>query len=251
VVQAGSVTEVPLSGGFVNDVVRVGDTVRRPQGARAGFVHRLLESFAGHGWGGAPRFLGVDGAGREILEFLDGQVAWRPDQLAQVRGEQALQAVARLVRQFHDLTAGTPLAQGQEVVCHNDLSPKNTIYRQVGDGSLDPVAFIDWDLAAPGARIHDVAHVCWQYIGLRPRGIEVARAADLMRLVSDAYGLDGRERLVETVLWWQDRCWRGIRSAAATGDPAMTRLCDAGIPQEIRDAYGWVDRNRSRLQAAL
>jgi len=31
-----------------------------------------------------------------------------------------------------------------------------------------PVAFIDWDLAVPGRRIHDVAHVCWQYLGLGP-----------------------------------------------------------------------------------
>jgi Ser/Thr protein kinase RdoA (MazF antagonist) len=42
--------------------------------------------------------------------------------------------VARLVRQFHDLTAGTPLAGDQEVVCHNDLSPKNTVYRDDREG---------------------------------------------------------------------------------------------------------------------
>jgi len=36
--------------------------------------------------------------------------------------------VAELVRQFHDLTTGTPLAGDQEVVCHHDLSPKNTVY---------------------------------------------------------------------------------------------------------------------------
>jgi len=42
--------------------------------------------------------------------------------------------VARLVRQFHDLTAGTPLAGDQEVVYHNDLSPKNTVYRDDREG---------------------------------------------------------------------------------------------------------------------
>ncbi|WEB45065.1 phosphotransferase [Streptomyces yunnanensis] len=65
------------------------------------------------------------------------------------------------------LTAGTALAGSHEVVCHNDLSPKNTVYRPV-DGALRPVAFIDWDLAAPGARIHEVAHVCGQYLRLGP-----------------------------------------------------------------------------------
>jgi Ser/Thr protein kinase RdoA (MazF antagonist) len=65
--------------------------------------------------------------------------------------------VARLVRQFHDLTAGTALAGHHEAVCHNDLSPKNTVYRDLEAG-WRPVAFIDWDLAAPGARLHDVAY---------------------------------------------------------------------------------------------
>lgn len=35
-----------------------------------------------------------------------------------------------------------------EVVCHNDLSPKNTVYRDTG-GQLLPAAFIDWDIAGP------------------------------------------------------------------------------------------------------
>ncbi|MGV4986738.1 hypothetical protein ACVB8X_12925 [Streptomyces sp. NRAIS4] len=61
--------------------------------------------------------------------------------------DESLVAVARLLREFHDLTAGTALAGDHEVVCHNDLSPMNTVYRPVS-GSLRPTAFIDWDLAA-------------------------------------------------------------------------------------------------------
>jgi hypothetical protein len=49
-----------------------------------------------------------------------------------VNSPESLAGIARLVRQFHDLTAGTPLAGDQEVVCHNDLSPKNTVYRDDG-----------------------------------------------------------------------------------------------------------------------
>ena len=57
-----------------------------------------------------------------------GSLAVRIEQL------EYLAEVARLVRQFHDLTAGTPLAGDQEVVCHNDLSPKNTVYRDDREG---------------------------------------------------------------------------------------------------------------------
>ena len=72
--------EVPLPGGSVSTAVRVGDTVRRRQAAP--FVHRLLDFFQRAGWDAAPRFLGFDGQGREILSFVDGHVAWAADQPA-------------------------------------------------------------------------------------------------------------------------------------------------------------------------
>jgi len=163
-------------------VVRVGDTVRRPSSGR--FVHELLGFFERSGWVGAPRFLGVDEQGREILSFVEGYVAWEPG-VAGLTEEASLVRVAELVREFHDLTAGTSLAGDQEVVCHNDLGPFNTVYIR-GDTGLHAVAFIDWDLAAPGRRIHDVAHVCWLYLGLGP-GADAERAARGIRLICDAY----------------------------------------------------------------
>src|ERR1700727_3956491 len=113
------------------------------------------------------RVRGTDGQGREVLSFIDGHVAWEPAQPPSVTSDASLAGVARLVREFHDLTAGTALAGGAEVVCHNDLSPKNTVYRDDGAG-LRPTTFIDWDIAGPGERIHDLAHVCWQYLALGP-----------------------------------------------------------------------------------
>lgn len=135
-------------------------------------------------------------------------------------------------------------------MCHNDLSPKNTVYRPVG-GALRPVAFIDWDLAAPGARIHDVAHVCWQYLGLGPAVADAAEAARRMRLIADNYALRDRQGLLPTILWWQDRCWRGIESKADEGDVAMGRLRDAGTITEVQRAYQWVSDHRDTLERAL
>jgi len=226
-----------LPGGFVNSVVRVGDTVRRPPAPP--FVHRLLAHLAAHDWPGAPRFLGIDDQGREILTYVAGHVPWQQP----VRTDASLAGVARLVRAFHDLTAGTTLAGDAEVVCHNDLSPKNTVY---GPGA-EPVAFIDWDLAAPGARIHDVAHTCWQFVGLGP-GVDPTEAARRVRLVADAYGLTDRADLVETILWWQDRCWRGIDARADAGDPAMARLRDDGAVRGVRAARDWTAAHRHLLE---
>jgi len=249
------VSEYPLRGGSVSTVVRVGDTVRRQPGRR--FVRELLGFFERSGWGGAPRFLGVDEQGREILTFVDGYVPWQERDAPSapsasgasgVAAEASLVRVAELVREFHDLTAGTPLAGEAEVVCHNDLTPNNTVYSCGGVG-LRPVAFIDWDLAAPGRRIHDVAHVCWQYLGLGP-GAAAGPAARGIRLICDAYRLDGRDGIVDVIMWWQDRCWRGIQAGADAGDPAMVRLRDDGAVREVRAAFEWVAAHRSELEVS-
>ncbi|MEV7979843.1 phosphotransferase [Streptomyces sp. NPDC086519] len=192
----------------------------------------------------------MDDEGREVLGYLDGHVAWESRQPASVSSDESLVTVARLVRGFHDLTAGTPLAGDQEVVCHNDLSPKNTVY-QLSSGGLRPAAFIDWDLAAPGARIHDIAHVCWQYLDLGPSVTDIDNAARRMRLIVDSYELSDRQRLVSTILWWQDRCWRGIEAQADAGDVAMARLRDAGAVRQVQTACQWVTDHRAALERAV
>jgi Phosphotransferase enzyme family len=244
------VAEVPLPGGFVNHVVRIGDTVRRDLGSRAEFAHRLLGHFEHHGWAGAPRLLGVDEHGREILTYLEGHVPWQ-SQTERVDSSESLVRAARLVRQFHDLTAGTPLAGDHEVVCHNDLSPKNTVYRESDGGLLLPVAFLDWDIAAPGSRIHDVAHMCWQYLDLGPSVDDVATTSHRMRLICDAYGLADRSRVAESILWWQDRCWRGIDAGAEAGDTAMAGLRASGAVTSVRAAYDWVLTHQTEIEATL
>ncbi|HYZ91542.1 MAG TPA: phosphotransferase [Actinomycetota bacterium] len=217
---------------------------------RADYVHRLLAHFEAHRWTAAPRFLGVDDEGREVLSYLEGHVAWEEEQPDGVGSDECLQVVGRLVREFHDLTAGASLAEGAEVVCHNDLAPRNTVYRSAGD-LLRPVAFIDWDSAAPGKRIHDVAHACWQYVGLGPRYADVADAARRVRLLCDAYGLDDRRDVVETILWWQDRCWRGIDAKADAGDEAMSYLRARGAVSDVRACYDWVAEHRTVFEAAM
>jgi hypothetical protein len=242
--------EIRLPGGFVSDVVRDGETVRRTPAKNAPFVRELLDLFAQLGWAGAPRFLGIDSAGRDILSFVTGHVAWERAQPPDVVCDESLAAVARLVREFHDLTAGSHLAGAEQVVCHNDLSPKNTVYTDRGCG-LRPVAFLDWDLAAPGLRIHDVAHMCWQYLNLGPSIRDLAAAVRGLRVLCDAYGLADRAGLIGTILWWQDRCWRGIESGAASGDRACLALRAAGLVDEVRAAWSWVDCHHREMDEGI
>ena len=95
-------SEIPLAGGDVNIVVRVGDTVRRPQGSWSPAVHALLEWYERVGFDGAPRFLGVDEQDREILSFVEGDPAFAPVPA----GDEVLEALGRLLRAAHDAQAG-------------------------------------------------------------------------------------------------------------------------------------------------
>lgn len=239
-----------LPGGFVNTVTRVGDTVRRTAGPNATFVHLLLEHLAAAGWTGAPRSYGLDAQGREVLDFVPGRTGVEPAVRAQAGEDQSLVALTRLVRELHDLTAGTALAEGQEVVCHHDLDPRNTVYQEQ-DGVLLPVALIDWDLAAPGRRVQDVARIVWQFLPLAAGVTDLAGTARRLRLVADTYGLIDRDQLLPTVLWWQERCWRGIEAGAAAGQPAMIALRSAGVVTAVREAQAWTQDQRSLLETAL
>jgi hypothetical protein len=91
--------------------------------------------------------------------------------------------------------------------------------------------------------------VCWQYLDLGP-GAVVRPAARGIRLICDAYRLDGRDEIVDVIMWWQDRCWRGIQAGAEAGDPAMVPLRDDGAVREVRASFEWVAAHRSELEVS-
>jgi Phosphotransferase enzyme family len=175
--------EQELSGGAQTaGIVRVGPTVRRPLHARSDYVHRLLQHCERVGFAGAPRYLGIDGQGREILSHFEGEVlVGSPVRLPDAR----IISASRLIRGFHDATAGTALAGGREIVAHNDLGPHNMVF--AGD---EAVGIIDWDEdVAPGRRLVDFAHAVWCCADVCEPGVEVAEQARKTRLMCESYGL--------------------------------------------------------------
>ncbi|HEV2072069.1 MAG TPA: phosphotransferase [Thermomicrobiales bacterium] len=239
--------EERLAGGFINEVVRVGDTVRRSGSLNTEFVAPLLQHLDECGWSGAPRFLGIDEHGREILSFIEGVVPVDEDIPPSFSTDETLTALARMVREFHDLTAGTPLAGTEEVVCHNDLSPKNTVYRDDA-GIMMPVALIDWDLAAPRGRIYDVGHICWKYLNLGPSVTDLDECARKIHLICDAYGIEDLSGVIDAIIWWQEASIWGIETGAKAGDKGMMRLQSAGVLLEIRASVTWVQKHRTALE---
>ncbi|MEV0664791.1 phosphotransferase [Actinomadura luteofluorescens] len=180
--------EIPLGGGRITEgVVRVGDTVRRPVGAQSPFVHRLLRHFEAVGCDAAPRLLGIDEKGREVLSFQEGEV--RVEFRAREWKSAQISAAARLLRRLHDASAGAAVAGDQETVCHNDFSPLNVTF---ADG-LPAFAF-DFDQAAPGPRTRDLAYAAWLWLFGADAVAPLDRQVGLLRTFLDVYGLGGERR---------------------------------------------------------
>ncbi|MHA6297529.1 phosphotransferase [Devosia sp. CAU 1758] len=151
--------EIPLQGGQVNNVVRIGDTVRRATARDLNLQHALFGHLAEKGFAAAPQFLGHDERGREILTFLPGHVPVGEDHFT----DDQLAAGARLLRRYHDATLDflPVVAAGAEILCHNDWTPANSVFT---DGL--PAAMIDFDTAAPGTRLWDLTYSVWTWLDL-------------------------------------------------------------------------------------
>jgi len=101
VTQEHDVREIPLIGGNVSTVSRLGDTVRRNAGPWTPAVHSLLNHLQRVGFTGSPRVLGMDDQGREVLSYLDGECGEYPLAPHWVT-EEALVTVGTMLRMFHD-----------------------------------------------------------------------------------------------------------------------------------------------------
>ena len=220
--------------------------MRRPTGPRFSFVHRLLGHLERVEFDGAPRLLGIDSSGREILDELPGCV---PPNLGRFIDD-VLLAAGRLLRELHDATAGSELAGAHEVVCHNDPSPCNYV---VADGR--PVALIDFDQAAPGDRIRDVAYAGWLWtLTADDDGPSVAEQARQLRLFVEGYGWQPTPALVDAIMRRQaeSHADTAARFAAPESRPArrarpMLRSDGAGLVVVVLGARGLGDRLPVRM----
>lgn len=225
--------EQALEGGCQTaGVVRVGETVRRPLHARSDYVHAVLEHLSRVGFDGAPRLLGIDEQGREMLSHFAGEVPARsPFRLSDAR----LQSAGRLIRRFHDATAGTPLAGGEEVVCHGDLGPHNIVFD--GDAA---VGLIDWDDGVgPGTRLVDFAHAAWCCADVCEEGVDVREQGRKVRTLCDAYGWEEPSAVIDEIA---ARFRRARDDHAASGRRRAAVIFDGMI--------AWMERNRAALEAS-
>ena len=209
--------------------------VHRTTGPWTPTVHAFLDHLEAAGFVGAPRVLGVDEQGREVLTFMEGEVladpSWRPGEPGRwppyAQTEEALAAAGRLLRDLHAASASfrpvSPiwreyhwpgLLEG-EIVCQGDVGRHNTVYR---DGL--PVAFIDWESIRPNLPLLEFGRAVWHFVPLgTDRYFEASdfpRPPDLaarLEVFATAYGIaDGaqvlwatqqaKQRSIEAIRYW-------------------------------------------------
>jgi len=242
--------------------VRVGDTVRRPQTQAGPAIHALLEHLERVGFDGAPRYLGDDEQGREILTYVEGQVPIAPHP-AWALTDDALVSVAELLRRYHAAVRSfdghrhvwlseVPPAHRSGLVTHNDPNLDNVVFR---DGVA--VALIDFDMASPGSRIWDVALAARLWVPLRDPSDVPAQIADQaaarFRLFADAYGLsrDERRELAASARATHTWCYDIVRGGARRGQDGYVRFWTPSAQEHDARGQRWLDENEHRLAEAL
>ncbi|MGI5429243.1 phosphotransferase [Streptomyces sp. CA-179760] len=222
-------------------------------------MHALLGHLHDVGFGAAPRPLGIDEQGREVLTFMPGHVVW-PERFSLLEPARQLARVARLIREFHDAVQGfSPPADAQwkvlipaegcDIIAHHDLAPWNLV---VADE--EQWAFIDWDAAGPGSRLWDVAYAIHGFVPLSAHpDWQHPGAAARLRVFADAYGLDeaDRRRLVP-LLGRRTRCmYDFLRDQAALGVQPWARLWSEGHGDAWRSDAEYIEQREDQWARAL
>ncbi|MGI9156998.1 MAG: phosphotransferase [Marmoricola sp.] len=240
-----------LDGGHDGGAELVDGTVRRTVGSWTSSVHLLLAHLAESGFSGAPRALGTDEHGREVLTFLDGQTAgstlpwphW-------VHSDKALTQVANWLRRYHDAVAdfvppgGAVWREGGAwqpglAIAHNDAAPYNAVWNHSG-----LVGFVDWDMAGPRTREADVAWMAFSWVPLHARSVVVAEgfrafASRRSRLEAflSTYGWEGSiEAAIGLVAAGIQDQVRTMRETAIVGDQAYVRMLELGRDKGLQSA---------------
>ena len=260
--------EVLYGGNVSGGVVRIGDTVRRPMGAWSPAVHQLLSHLESVGFDGAPRLLGIDGLGREILEYIPGVVPWDERHYPRLGTDHAIHDAGQLLRRYHDAVPTfqfPPASVWREperaddaaefvddrglIVCHNDPAAWNLV---IGD---ERWVFIDWDFAGPRPFIWDVAYSLISLLPVTPNPEELGWEESVpfarrIRAFADGYGLENRDRtrLIEVMIARIRNSYDHLRLNAEAGLEPWHTLWNEGHGRGWAAMYAFATENRERWE---
>jgi hypothetical protein len=249
-------SEETLAGGNTVGAVRIGDVVHKKASPWTPTVHALLRHLEDAGFDGAPRALGFDDRGREMLTYLPGETAGgRFPWPAWAFTDVTLTQVGQWLRRVHDVTAdfvapaderwfaGRMMEPGL-VIGHQDVAPYNAAVLN-GDRL---VGFFDWDTAGPSTREFDLAFATLWWVPMCSpsvaEGLGFHASADRSRrlhLLLDAYGYAGdRHGFGAAIVQRARRQATVMRGMADAGDQAAIALLPVA---------GYIEQSASDVEA--
>ncbi|MET4060320.1 Ser/Thr protein kinase RdoA (MazF antagonist) [Arthrobacter sp. UYP6] len=241
-----------LAGGNASGgVVRIGSTVRKPWTESTPGVLAFMAAVREHGVD-VPVVFGSDEQGRQVTEFIPGQLALEAGPLSQAE----LHRVGKMVRAIHDASgsfvpapdarwASAIPAPGGELICHNDLAPWNLI---LGERWV----FIDWDAAAPSTRLWDLAYAA-QSFTLSDTRQAPEEAADNLAAFVAGYGADRtlRGKLPEALHQRAAAMYRLLKTSHDVGREPWGSMYEQGHGDHWRRATRYALRHRALWSEAL
>jgi hypothetical protein len=255
--------EEVLRGGVANAgaVRRFGDVVRRPANENSTTIHALLRHVRRAGFDGVPEPLSLIPGGEEELTFIPGEVPFPPFPTWS-QSDDALASTVELLKRFHDATVGFAAPDGAtwsqemadpdggDVICHNDVCPENVVFRQ---GVA--VALLDFDFAAPGGRLFDLARLALMSVPIdAPEDAARTGRGGLdpfvrLRVVADAYGLPPRRAaLVDEVERNIANGGSFLRRRIERGEEAfITMVAEMGGMERYDRRRAWFAAHRERF----
>ncbi|RIW28688.1 aminoglycoside phosphotransferase family protein [Bacillus salacetis] len=255
----GRANEEKLTGGNVTSVYRIGDTVRRELNPNSSKIHKLLKHLENKGFSYAPRFLGIDDNGREILTYIDGEAGNDPLK-DYMWSNEALKEIARMLRQYHDAVSDFPMddwepldntPENPEVLCHNDFARYNIIFKD-----KVPAGIIDFDAAGPGPRIWDIAYTIYTCVPisrfhLSEAGekvyyeplLDATRIKQRVKLFFEIYGESIEEDFLEVLMQRLEGLCKTIKRKAAQGDAAFLKMIDDGHLELYQNDIMFIDNH--------
>ncbi len=144
--------------------------------------------------------------------------------------------------------------QGGRIVCHNDVCPENVVFR---DGR--PAALLDFDFAAPGRPVWDVAQAASYWCPLTDPALatELRRPAfdppARLAMFADAYQLSDvdRQSFVGVYFETEEVSVRFVLDHVAAGHRHFAELWEGGGRVRFDRKMRWLDANRDILHRAV
>lgn len=247
--------------GNMTDVYKIGEVVRKQKSPWWDATRQVLQHLESVEYPWSQRIVAEHTDAVDFAYIPGDTVA--PD-LRGFDGGETLRFIGQRIRKLHDALDGFRLTPGTDtvpwpvpppedaIICHNDLSPWNTVMH---DGGFQ--GFIDWDLVSYGTREWEIAWACWRWAPIYPAGnrgkFTAEQQIERCRTFISAYGPDALDLadFINLIDRRMECALEVVEQLGAQGIPGFDRLLATGMHLSAHDDRAWLAEHRDAFREEL